>query len=453
MKVRNLNFGILDEMLISSTNFAISLLLARMMPANQFGLYIFASTTLVLCTGLLNSAVCNPLAVLAAPLEGKEWEKYLAGSMFFFLSLSVILSLFFFSLSFVLSKTRYMENGEMLGCIGVILLAYLGQELVRKILITKMKTKEALFVDALTYGFRLVLVFTSAICARATPNMVLLIFGISSFTGILYGIGRNFRFFCSLQMRVDRRTMSRMWSYGKWTFAEWIPFVLSGKFYVYVVTVVLGNAANGILGACQNLIAPLRVMLGGITNIGLPYYTIVFKEQGDKALAGSLKKLFSVLSALVLIYVMTISFFSSEVLAVLFGKYEEHGFLVALFGAAMFMIYLAAPLGLFLKVSLQPRLVFFARLFTALVNMVACIALINKLELNGAAYSYILSQGTMFIFLCYFVFRAKRQSEGRPSFAMNRGLRYKRPAEDLATRRVQRSVESKREIFCPSDID
>jgi O-antigen/teichoic acid export membrane protein len=411
MNLRKFNFAMLDEIVISSINFATSLVLARMMPAHQFGLCIFAFTTLVLCTGLLNSAVLSPLAVLAAPLREKEWQRYLSSCVFFFFLISGTLALVFISLSVLLCETRYAENGELLRYVGLIVFVYLGQEFVRRLLIIRMKTREALAVDSITYATRLTLVIVVVMCTAATSKDVVLIFGISSLTGITAAVALNRRYFSLSKFRTDVDAISGIWSYGKWTLADWLPFVLSGQFYIYVVTIILGNAANGILGACRNLVAPLRVMLGGFTNIALPYYTKVLNQQGNRALSRALRRVFSVFLALVFSYVVVISLFSSRLLLVVFGKYQEHGLLVGLFGFAMIVIYFTSPLELYLKILLQPRLVFLSRLLTAITNIAACFVLITLYGLIGAAYSYILSQITMFTFLCYFVLRLRKKCE------------------------------------------
>ena len=62
------------------------------------------------------------------------------------------------------------------------------------------------------------------------------VIGLSSLLGYLFGI-----FLCGIKINknylgLDREILKKIWGFSKWTLADWLPFILYGQLYIYIVT-------------------------------------------------------------------------------------------------------------------------------------------------------------------------------------------------------------------------
>lgn len=409
MKIGNLNYAILDQWLISGTNFFLSIILARVLSPSEFGLYIFAFTTLVVTVGFMNSTITSPLSVLGAPVGKETWNKFLCVSLIMFFFVSIFLMIILFTSYFCLKESIYHLNASVLGAVGIIVLPYLGQEFVRRALLTRLKVRYAFLIDMITYLTRLLMVLLFVYLEDIDCTTIIYIFGFTSLLGIIFGLYSSDLILKVQDFRIDYSILKEFWNYSKWTLAEWVPFVLSGQLYIFVVTFVLGNDANGILGACRNLIAPLSILLIGIMNFALPYYSNVNKASGENKLKRSLRGFFTVLLTCVLIYLVVVNFYAEQFLYFLFGKYSMYANVVFLYSVGIFFNFLFKPADMYLRVIIKPKLVFISRLITGVICVILCYPLVLYFGIEGAVYTYILSQVTMCIFLFNFMFVAGRE--------------------------------------------
>lgn len=393
--MKSIYFALLDQILVSGSNFLLSLILARFLSGEEYGLYIFGLTTLTVMLGLANSTLFGSLSVLSAPLLGQRWRSSIKGHALLFLLLIVLSVGTLTAIGALLGGGPFLANGKVLFATSAILFLHLGHEFGRVSLLSLLKSKDVFIGDCIGYGGRMLLVLGAIQCGVDQGWQLIIIFGGPSLVGVLY-------FWHKLDMgqiwtscTVERSIFLEMFRYSKWTFAEWVPFVLSGQLYVYVVTFVLGNEANGALVACRNLVMPVTVLLVGVMNYSLPYYSRMFNEKGVQNLLASLKKYFAALVTLVIGYLFLIYFFRVEILYIIYGKFVEFNALVPLFAIGLFANVIYNPAEIFFRVTRKPKFLFFSRLVSAVVTTVACYPLVTHYGINGAVYSYILSQLTM----------------------------------------------------------
>ncbi len=405
MKISQINYAVLDQGIISGTNFLLSFFLARYFSPEQFGLYIFAFTSLILSVGLLNSTVNVPMSVMGSQLHGDEWSDFLYNTFLHFAIIALVLAALFFVLHLYLDFGRYHLNSVLLRDISAVIFICLLQEYVRRILLTKLKVRDVFTVDFITYIPRILVVLFCVETLNASRMIYL--FGITALFGSMLGyfyIRKDIRSFS-----VKKEVWKKVWHYGKWTLADWAPFVLTGQFYVYIVTFVLGNSANGILGACRNFIAPISIVLVSLMNYALPYYSRLYNNQGQQVLITSMKKVFSIFGALIIIYLLSINIYSKPLMELLFRSYSEYNYLVIFLSIGIFFNFIFKPVDIYFKVKMLPKKVFYCRAVTAIVTLITIFPLIRWLGVLGAACSYIISQFTMCVLMFYMLLQDKKE--------------------------------------------
>lgn len=407
MNYSKINYAIIDQLLISGSNFLISLILARLMTPADYGLYVFAFTLLVLSIGLLNNAVCNPLNVLGAAKKGDDKKAYIYNLFVMYLIVSAFLTIAFFIGFLSLTLTNHQKSGAIFGTVGIILFFYLGHEFFRNALLTSIQIGHVLIIDILSHGSRMVFIGASIyVDLTLTPGQVLIFFGLTSLTAALCGAWfLNFKFWADRTL-FNRTIIIKTWDYAKWTLADWVPFILSGQLDVYLITFLLGSAATGTIGACRNLVAPLTIILLGFMSFALPYYSKFYSLHGELKLRRSLGRFFSLLIVGVIIYLFLIIIFSSQILHILFGKFERFSDLVKIISLGMLLNYLFKPIEVYFRVTQRPKKIFIARSIAALVSSLACYPFIKIWGIEGAAWYSVLSQALMCVGL--FILRARQ---------------------------------------------
>lgn len=405
MITNKFHFAMLDQCLVSGVNFILSIILARMMVPAEFGLFVFSFAALVSSVGFANSVVCSPLSVMGCVTDGGEWGKLLYNAILILVIVLVSLTFFFITAWFFLHEGPHESKGRILGVISAVAWMYVGQEFVRRAFLTRLRGDLAFFNSIVTYGLRLLVIVGFTYFDHIDCQRVIYTYGLTSLIGIGLGSIKLNILSIMRENRIEKKILLRIWDYGQWTLAEWLPFVLTGQLYIYIVSFVLGIEATGVLGACRNLVAPATIILVGIMNFALPYFGSVYHEKGHDSLLSSLKKFFFFLILVITVYLVVVDFFSKNLLLMLFGKYSEFSAVVMVYSVGVFINFLFKPVDIYLKVMLKPKLVFISRSIAALSIVLSCYPLITEFDITGAVLSYAVCQAVMFLCLYYFAFK------------------------------------------------
>jgi len=392
--------AIADQVTISGTNFLISLALARFMVAAEYGLYVFGFTTLIILEGLQNNLVSAPLNVIAARKNRSEWRELVFHSLIFHVIISLLVIAALTTSFFLLRGTTYGGNAIVLLNLNITAVAFMGSELLRKSFLSILDIGNTLLLDIIAYSIRLLALVAVFFLDLSSAVIVLHFISLGSLTSILIGL-RKIKLDLHL-MKFKKPVMIEIFDYGKWTLLDWLPFVLSGQLYVYIVTFVLGNEATGALGAIRNFVAPVSILLVSLMNYVLPYFSGIYAKKGDHAFKASLGSFFVIISLILLFYLTIINIFAEELLYLVYGKYSEFAFILLLlsFGIALNIFF--KPFDIYLRVICKPKYIFLSRIGSAAVSLLLCYPLVFYYGLSGAALSYILSQAGMLVMLSFF---------------------------------------------------
>jgi len=360
----------------------------------------------------MNSIVSMPLTMIGASSDKNEWKEILSNSTLVFLLTGVFLSITFLLISLFLAEEPYKDNGVALRVLSIIVVPYIGQEYTRRILLTKQKVYFALFCDFLTCGSRLAAIPVMSLWDLASHDFVIYLLGATSLAGMIAGTyWIRFPFTCMVN-RLSKVNLIRIWRVAKWTFADWVPFVVYGQLYIYIVTFTLGNQANSVLGVCRNFIAPVMVLEMGLTSYLVPANRLIFNDHGANRTISSILKVFFIITFPVASYLIAVSIFASELMGMLFTAYLDYSYAVIYFSIGMFVNYAFAPAQIFLLSALKPKTIFYARVIAATLTIFFCYPLVKLFGINGALYCFIFSHFIMCLAVYYFVFKYfQKQSE------------------------------------------
>ena len=265
-RLRGAGWALADQGVVSAGNFITMYLLARYMDISAFGIFVLAYTGLRLATSFQNTAITEPHNSLAAKLDGLEYRRFtsLMGVW------QVLFAFGWFALlaavGGILDIAGLPRQGFASIFLGAMLVPWMGQEFVRRILYTRRESGAAFVNDCVSYGAQAagVVLFVQW---YGEPSVVhaLLSYGLSSLLATILGLWQ-LRSHLVWDRSIFERGFMNATRHRVWEFAKWLTGGNLVKWFgdngtTWVMGVILGTLPLGAYkAACQigNVLNPFQ---------------------------------------------------------------------------------------------------------------------------------------------------------------------------------------------------
>jgi O-antigen/teichoic acid export membrane protein len=404
-------FAVIDQGLVSGSNFFISVLLARWMSPEQYGAFALVFAIFLLLSTLYQCLLLEPMAVFGGSMYRHQLRGYVAsllwihlfvsGAIFLLLGGSGLASLWAGGSAFL--PGAFLGMGVAAPCILLFWLARRGFYL--EMLPGHAALGGMLYCLALLAG--LGLAYASRLLS---PLSVLLVIGVAALVASAF-------LFARLRSRLGRtsgapalpETWQRHWIYGRWALAgavaSWIPAYI----YFPLLSSLFGLARAGELKALMNIAAPLTQLQAAFSMLLLPYAARVQSQRKNAGASGMSAKLTLAALAAGVLYWAAILPFKGSVFQLLYsGKYTEVVDLLPI--VAVGSVLWAGTFGssTVLRAIASPRLIFVAYSASAVVSVLVGIPAMHFFGLRGAIWGINLSDGLSFVALSILLRRTAR---------------------------------------------
>ena len=380
--------GLADQAVISATNFATMVVLARALHPSDFGAFTLAYTGLLLVNGLQAALITQPHNVLAQGREGREYAVYTSSTAVG----QGLFTLAFALLALVAAGTAAAVApgvASLLFALVPALVTWQAQEFVRRILYSETRLRAALAVDVVSYGGQVAAVVALAAAGFITPARALLAVAATSAAGGLYGA---WKVRGSLTRRIDAAALRENWAFGKWIGAGIGASWLATQLYIYVAAIVLGSTAAGALRAAQIVLGPLNAFFLFLALVLPIRFAATRARSGDPGLERDLRRATAVTTPVVLIYCASTALFATALLELLYGAtYRGYGEVVVLFAVYYVVLQFAYLLTAALTAKRLTRATFVGSAAGGLFGVVFGWPLVSLLGIEGAVFGMIAS--------------------------------------------------------------
>ncbi len=150
-----------DQGVISLTNFAASIILARAISATEFGVYGVGFLLLLLLRAVQEGLTVQPLNAIGPTLEGDAYRRYLSSTMAVQLILSAVTALGALALGWVLTAAGNDVAGPTVTAMAFVGSVWQVQEFLRRGFYARGRVGAAAFNTALASGVRLIVLVLS----------------------------------------------------------------------------------------------------------------------------------------------------------------------------------------------------------------------------------------------------------------------------------------------------
>jgi O-antigen/teichoic acid export membrane protein len=383
----------LDQGLISGSNFLLTILLARWLTPEQYGAYALAFSVFLFLAGVHESLVTEPMMVFGPSSYDHNRRDYLGAVLW----LEAVLAVLFSAVLVAVALTAH-HFGAGKGLAG----ALAGLCLSTPCVFVFWLARFAFYVEgspgraAAGSSVYSALVFVGTLMAfrRAvlSPFVAFFVVALAAFAS---GISMLVRLKPALKRRGNPELASvwnRHWDYGRWALGtagmRWVPGNVS-----YTLTgTLLGLADVGRLKALLNFFLPLGQVSNSFSLVFQPHLSRTFGKEGRSATKTPVGTVTLIYLAGGILYWVLLSVFRVPVLRFLYGgKFLDSAYLVpwVCCGAVLTVVSYAPSMGL--RAIQSPASIFVAYCVAGGVSVALGTVAIWLYGLAGAIGSFVLS--------------------------------------------------------------
>jgi O-antigen/teichoic acid export membrane protein len=411
--------AVLDQALISGSNFMVSILLARWLMPDQYGAYAVAFGIYVMLSLVYQALVLEPMGVFGGSVFRSNLRGYLKSLVWLHVALSVTICS-----ALVIS----WAVAHRLGAGAAMTSALAGVAFASPCLMLFALARRTFYVElspapaatgALIYS-TLVLAGLYVVYQHAllSPFSAFLLIGVGALvTGIVLMFGLRSGLSGSGPAPALREAWHRHWRYGRWALASCIAGWLPSYIYYPLLSSFKDMAQSGQLKALMNLTMPFEQTKGALLMLFLPYAARVMKQQG-KAGARVLGIRMTLLSmAGAIIYWAILIPLHKPVFHILYsGRYTDVAYLLP--ALALGQIFWSATFGpsVALRAMESPASVFVALAFATFASLLVGVPATWAFGLKGAIWGSNLAD-ILSLLALLFVLRRKLASGDSPDLS------------------------------------
>jgi O-antigen/teichoic acid export membrane protein/thymidylate kinase len=393
------SMAIVDQGLISGSNFVLSIVLARYLSASQYGTYAIAFSTFVLFSLVHQALVLEPMTVLGPSMYRDSLRPYLDVLMWLQLGFSAIVVICLASVG-IAGGVIEEPSRLMLAFIGMgvaspfVLLFWFA----RRVYYMHLLPGRAV-IGAIAYSALLCVGIGALYYGRAlSPFTAFLVMGASALlTGILLLV--RLRSGSESAVTAARLTLRQVavqhWRYGGWALVSMVFFWIPWNIFYSVVTRFSGLEGAGTLRALLNLALPITATYGAFSLLFLPYTARLAAEGGwkeAKVQAWRIAGLFVLGSGA---YWLVVCLFRNEFIHFLYnGQYAEVVPLVPVIAVSSILSGAAMGPTIAIKAMRSPATVSAVHFGSSLVSILVGIPACWSWGYRGAVLAILLSSMT-----------------------------------------------------------
>jgi O-antigen/teichoic acid export membrane protein len=402
-------YSILDQALVSGANFALSVLYARWLSPDQYGLFAILLAMLLVAAGFHNALILEPMSVLGAT-QDKD-SPYLSSLVVLHAIVAMALGLVIAS-NGVFFLTRNARIGRGLVVMGISLPLILSYWLLRRMFYLSGDARRAAIVS-LVYAISLgaSLLIPRRLLSPAT--------GLASMA--LASLVASAVAWKTIKPKWCPEAVSQLlhshWVYGKWVVGIAMLYWLTGPFFAPILGYYGGLASAANLRVADNLLAPLTQVIAALSLLSLPQLSTGVARSGVPFLRGMTARLSLLGFGLSGLYSLGVISGSALLFRLLYrtNAYNNAQLLLPLLCAAAIVRSLT-DLGVAqsLRAAARPDAAFWAAATAALVTVTAGVPLVRSNGAIGAAAAMLLAgvaQGLVLFWRFSFLVREDRPQE------------------------------------------
>ncbi|MEX1027846.1 MAG: lipopolysaccharide biosynthesis protein [Candidatus Paceibacterota bacterium] len=377
--------ALIDQAIVSGTNFLAFALLGRMCGAAELGVYSITFSLHILSLVASQSLVVTPYVNLVRGRRGRSLAGFTGNAIVLVAAIGLCSAGLAGVVGFALQVAG--ETGLAQACYALSLaLPFTAvREFIRRYQYARLHVASALCLDAVASALHLAALLMLAAADAISASTAWLGAGFSSavVAGAYLTVRRgNFRV---EQPRIGLAAI-RYWRFGKWVFATEAATPLRSQFLNWLLFATGGVAAAGLFAACMSVTRLMKPFFMAATNISEPLLVRAYRDGGVRLLRRRVHAITLLMGVTMLPLCLVIHLQGSNIMSSIFGRqYDISGGALSLLVSGMFISLASVPATLGMRTLRRPELAFTSRISGLAACFAIAIALAPSLGVNGVA--------------------------------------------------------------------
>lgn len=393
-----------DQALVSGLNFLSSVLLARYLGLEGFGVYSIAWLGVMIASSFNQPFIIAPMQTLSGKKADVAYSDYMQALVFkqlFFATLMGLLSFFVvIIMSYVLDKWKVQS---IILAFPLAVFAFLLQDFFRRYFFVIGKPYKSLLIDAIAYGGVLVAAFAIHFVRSMDAQFILLLTSVFFLYASLVGLWSldQLRF----NPRVIKQTILEHWDFSKWLTVTALLQWFSGNLFIIAAGAILGPVAVGVTRMAQNIVGITHVLFLAMENIVPVRASNHQREGGNEEMFRYLWKFALQMGAVTLTLLTLIAIFSNQIILLFYGpEYAIYQHILIGFCALYVIVFMGYPLRYAIRTLENTRLIFVSFIASSVFSVLTAYPIIKAFGLNGVLIGLGITQ-LITLFFYYFSLR------------------------------------------------
>jgi O-antigen/teichoic acid export membrane protein len=389
-------WAILDQGLFALSNLLVNVLLARWLPAEEYGAFVTAYTVLLLVSVIHSAFLGEPMLVFGSDKYNASFSHYLSILRGYHWRLMFGMSLCVAAFAIALVLTGHVVLGHAAAGLALTGPCVLLSWLARRACYVVGRPRLAAFGGAVSLTL---VIFGTVLLARLDLLTVLtgqLLQGVAALAASALML-LPLRRVTTVPIAETERSMiwSDHWQYGRWIGATGLVGWFNGYIYYFLLPIWGGLAAAGALKAIMNLVMPILQSDGALVTLLTPTFVRSRRVPGQFARVTTWSAVGFAIEALV--YWALLVLLGQHVVEWVYkGAYQFSPTVVVLVGMLPLLAGLTNVLSTALRASERPDGVFWATMVGAIVVSTVGVFSVSQSAVTGAVVG-LLSANVMVI--------------------------------------------------------
>jgi O-antigen/teichoic acid export membrane protein len=386
-------WALADQGLISGMNFGTSVLLARTLGLEKFGVFSLGWLAVLFVNSVQMSLVISPMISIGPKQNEQDTPGYYAAVGIQQLGFAMLcaLGIFIFALSAGwLFPTWHIEKLAI--PLAFAAFAYQLQDFVRRYYFVRSKPQLAFLNDAISYGTQLILLVVVILWNPIDVARALWINGVTSAAAVLVGV------FALGPLRWSGaehfwQVSRRHWHFSKWLGASAVMQYLTGNLFVIAASTVFGPIAAGVLRAAKNIMGITHIWFFGLENVMPAKASRAFSHGGTSEVRAYLTRATLLWGGMTATFALVVAIAPGFWLKLIYGSsFGDYGFLLRWYAAAYVVIFLGLPLRSWLRAIEFTQPIFWGYVLSSAFSAAFALPFTRLFGLRGAMAGLILAQ-------------------------------------------------------------
>lgn len=407
--VRKSAVAVLDQAVLSATNFSVGLILVRHGSDFEYGLYTLMFSALLFFTGMQNSLVLVPVQFITANIQNDKKINFISTVLTSQFTILIPSSFFLIVCGLLYLVFRQDYNFILaLVVLGLILIPVFLREYLRYIWLLESKVIGLFWIDV---GYSLLLIFFVFFSAETTSNPGILTIGtigiVSAFSAIVSWIGLKSKIMLT---KPTIKAVSELWKNGHWNFWGTVVNWLQNYGFLYLLSHIKNIEEVAGISATRLLLMPIAMVFTGIGSYFRPRGTKLYATGQQHTIWNILKIVTISMLAGSIFYIILVWINRDLIELILFKKQFRHfDFFIGLWAIIFLTQILITNIETLLLISGDFRQLFILGLINASISLIFGYIGIQLLEAPGSLIGLIIAK---IFYLIWFFKRYKTLQHG-----------------------------------------